>query len=94
MQLERISLEQLVGELEELPSDWTDEKALALVAHVKISLGRLRALDRPLTEQDLADELRDDVRFLEICRLFLGKGQEPAAHVIGEALVKHVWETE
>jgi hypothetical protein len=86
MQLEKISLEELVDELEELPSDWMDEKALALVAHIKISLGRLRVLDRPLTEQDLADELRDDARFLEICRLFLGKGQEPAAHVISDAL--------
>jgi hypothetical protein len=86
MQLDKVTLEELLDELEELPSDWMDEKAQALVAHIKISLGRLRELDRPVTALDLADELRDDARFLEICRLLLGKGQEPAAHVICDAL--------
>ena len=64
MQLDKITLEELLGELEELPSDWMDEKAVALVAHIKLSLGRLRALDRPVTAQDLADELKEDAQFL------------------------------
>lgn len=86
MQLDKVTLEELLGELGELPSEWMDEKAQALVAHIRVSLGRLRALGRAVTEQDLAEELRVDPRFLDICRLFLGKGQEPAAHLICEAL--------
>lgn len=86
MQLDKITLEDLLLELEELPSEWMDEKAQALVAHIQISLARLRALDRVVTKGDLAEELRQDARFLDICRLLLGKGQEPAAHMMCEAL--------
>jgi len=39
-----------------------------------------------VTVQDLADELKEDAQFLDVCRLFLGMGQEPAAHVISGAL--------
>lgn len=49
MQLEKITLEELLGELEELPSDWMDEKAQALVAHIRVSLGRLPIGSSPRT---------------------------------------------
>jgi hypothetical protein len=39
-----------------------------------------------VTRQDLADELREDARFLDVCRLFLGTGQEPAAHMLSDAI--------
>jgi hypothetical protein len=86
MQLRKVTLEEILGEIEELPSDWMDEKARALESLIKLSLGRLRGLNRPVMADDLLAELRTDPRFLEICRLFLGKGQEPAAHVFCEAL--------
>lgn len=86
MQLDKVGLDRLLAELGELPSHWMDEKAQALVAHLKLSVGRLRALGRPVVSQDLADELREDQRFLDICRLFLGKGQEPAAHMLSDAI--------
>jgi hypothetical protein len=86
MQLDKVSLDTLLGELEELPAGWLDEKAQALVAHVKVSVGRLRALSRPVTRKDLAHELREDPRFLDVCRLFLGDGQETAAHKLNDAI--------
>jgi len=86
MQFDKVSLDDLLVELEELPADWLDEKAQALLAHLKVSVGRLRDLGRAATRQDLADELRDDSRFLDVCRLFLGTGQETAAHMLSDAI--------
>lgn len=86
MQLDKVTLEELLAELGELPAEWLDEKAEALVAYIKSSLGRLRALRRVVREQDIAQELREDPRFLDVCRLLLGKGQEPAAHLLCDAL--------
>jgi hypothetical protein len=86
MQLDEIRLDDLLAELEELPADWMDDRAVALVAHIKVALGRMRSLGRPPTRQELADELQEDVRFLDVCRLLLAKGQEPAAHLLSDHL--------
>jgi hypothetical protein len=86
MHFEPIALETLLDELVELPSDWMDDVAAALVAHVKLSVERLRALARPITTADLAAELRDKREFLDVCRLFLGMGQESVAHMLSAEL--------
>jgi len=82
MQFDKISLDDLVGELAELPSDWMDDQARELVVHIRQSVEELRLLGRPIQAADLADALRDDVQFLDVCRLFLGKSQEQAAHLL------------
>lgn len=90
MQLSKISLDDLLGELVELPADWMDEVAAGLVAHVKLSLERLRGLGRPVTAADLAAELREKREFLDVCRLFMGQGQETVAHLLSDQLGKHM----
>src|SRR5512138_2798490 len=86
MHFEPIALSTLLDEFVELPSDWMDDVAAALVAHVKLSVKRLRALHRPITTSDLAAELRDKREFLDVCRLFLGMGQESVAHMLSAEL--------
>ena len=70
MKFERVTVPQLLAEFVELKSDWKDETARQLVDYI----GRCLR------------ELSEDVRFLDLCRLFLGIGQDPAAHRICAAL--------
>src|SRR5207245_11199998 len=47
---------------------------------------QLRRLKRAPNRRDLEEALDADSAFLDICRLFLGVGQEPAAHMICDQL--------
>lgn len=82
MQLEKITLEGLLGELTELPADWMDNLARELVIRLKVSVAHLRALKRPVTSSDVADQLRESPTFLDVTRLFLVQGQETVAHTL------------
>jgi hypothetical protein len=86
VKFEKIELDTVLAELCELPSDWMDDAARELVGVVKESVGGLRKLRRPITRDDLATRLRNDPRFLDVCRLFLGKGQETVAHELSAQL--------
>lgn len=86
MRFDKITLDELLAELGELPSDWLDEKARDLVAYVQRSVEHLRALGRPVTSDDLTEALEEKPEFLDVCRLFLGKGQESVAHMLGDHL--------
>lgn len=82
MQLDKVTLDQLLGELSELPADWKDKAARELLEQLPASVGSLRDLGRPPTAADLAGCLRESPLFLDIARLFLGKGQETVAHML------------
>jgi hypothetical protein len=82
MHFDKVALDELLAELSELPAEWMDEQAAALVTHIKLSVDALRALGRPVTTDDLAAALREKPEFLDVCRLFLGKGQESVAHML------------
>lgn len=86
MQLGKVTLDQLLAELTELPAEWMDDLARDLVEEVRVSVGRLRSLGRGVTEHDLANELEENEQFLDVARLFLGRGQEPTAHMLCAAL--------
>lgn len=86
MHFEKVRLEVLLGELAELPSDWMDAQAAELVEQMRISVETLRRLGRSVTTDDLTAALRETPEFLDVCRLFLGKGQEPVAHMLSDQL--------
>lgn len=86
MQFQKITLEDLLSELTELPAEWMDDLARELLVELRLSVGALRKLGRPVTRQDLADRLRASATFVDVARLFLGKGQEPVAHMLCAAL--------
>lgn len=86
MRFEPVSLDELLGELSELPSDWMDERASGVVAEVKVSLQELRKTASPVGREDLARLLDDNPEFLDVCRLFFGKSQESVAHELSEKL--------
>src|SRR5581483_7187414 len=46
----------------------------------------LRNLKQKPTAKDLEYMFREDPNMLDVCRLFIGKGQEPVAHMICEKL--------
>lgn len=82
MKFQKIGLDELLGELGELPAEWMDPQAREVVAEVRSATQSLRELKRPISESDLASLLKEDPNFLDVCRLFLGKGQEPVAHLL------------
>jgi hypothetical protein len=82
MQFQNITLEDLLGELAELPADWMDDFAKEVVVQLRISVGALRGLGRPTSAEDLADQLRESDKFLDVARLFLGQSQESVAHTL------------
>jgi hypothetical protein len=86
MKLMKISLEQLLGELSELPSDWVDDAARDLIQCIHRSVQRLRRLKRIPTQEDLEEAFESEPAFLDVCRLFLDKGQESVAHMICDIL--------
>ena len=86
MNFEKIDVDRLLNELTELQSDWMDETASQLTNYIKTAVQHLRDLKKAPTEIDLEKALEMDGRFLDVCRLFLGKGQEPVAHMICDSL--------
>ncbi len=82
MQFQKVTLEKLLSELTELPAEWMDELAQKVVDQLRLSVGALRNLDRPVSASDLAEQLQESDTFLDVARLFLGKGQEPVAHML------------
>ena len=86
MQFEKLSLQDLLSELGELPSHWMDDVARDLVSRIGSTVGHLRGLGRPVNTGDLSSLLAEDPSFLDVCRLFLGKGQEPVAHLLCDEL--------
>lgn len=86
MHFDKVRLDVLLGELAELPSDWMDTQAADLVVQLRASVETLRRLRRPVTTEDLTAAMRDSPEFLDVCRLFLGKGQESVAHMLSEQL--------
>lgn len=86
MQFDKVTLEELLGELTELPAGWMDDLAHQLVGELRVAVTKLRELGRPVSRADLAAQLRENETFLDVARLFLGKGQEPVAHMVCEQL--------
>jgi hypothetical protein len=82
----KVTLEGLLSQFAELPADWRDAAARELLDSIEVSVRALRALRRPPTTEDLEAFLRADPGFLDTCRLLLGLGQEPAAHVLSAEL--------
>lgn len=86
MKFPKLDLETVLGELTELPSDWIDDKGRALLDEIRRSVEELRKLTVKPTVAVLEAVLRENAAFLDVCRLFLGKGQEPVAHMLCEQL--------
>ena len=86
MRFPKLTLQQVLATLQELPADWQDDVARQLVGQVEGSLAYLRELGRHPNVKDLEEALTRYPGFLDVCRLFLGKGQEPAAHLLCDRL--------
>ncbi|MBN1909558.1 MAG: hypothetical protein JW818_07465 [Pirellulales bacterium] len=86
MEFTKLNLHGMLDELVELPSDWMDEAAHALVGQIRASISHFRQLGRSLTTEDLEAALAETPTFLDVCRLFIGQGQEPVAHMICDQL--------
>ncbi|HEY3836983.1 MAG TPA: DpnII family type II restriction endonuclease [Bryobacteraceae bacterium] len=82
MKFQQMHLAPLLAEFAELPAGDTDEISARVVAAIPPCLERLRALTHPLTAGDLEQEFRANPVFLDVCRLFIGRAQEPVAHEI------------
>jgi hypothetical protein len=82
VKFERVQLATLLTELSELTADWADEAAREMLIGINATVSHLRGLRRRPTLQDLETMFRDDANMLDVCRLFIGKGQEPVAHTV------------
>jgi hypothetical protein len=88
MRFEKISLEQLLAEITEIPAGWLDERGQAVLLSIKECLAELQAMSGPIGRQEIAQELAKDRNFLDICRLFLGMSQDLLTNAISEGLAK------
>ena len=86
MEFTRVTLDDILGELRELPSDWMDDTARIFVPVLRRAVGELRVFQQPMSPRALADYLSRNPSFLDVCRLFLGAGQETVAHMLAEEL--------
>ena len=84
MKLTKITLGEILLELEELPSSWMDETARELVESIDETLICLGS--KKPTRDDLKLEFLRQPNFLDVCRLFFGHSQETVAHMICERL--------
>lgn len=82
MKFTPVHLATLLAEIAELPEGGTDELSAQVVAAIPECLERLRERTQPLTARDLEHEFRTNPIFLDVCRLFIGRAQEPVAHEI------------
>ncbi len=82
MKFTPVHLATVLAEIEELPEGGVDEVSTQVVAAIPPCLERLRAHLQPLTAGDLEQEFRANPVFLDVCRLFIGRAQEPVAHEI------------
>jgi hypothetical protein len=86
MRFEQVSLDLLLAELSDLPSEWLDGESRHLIAEIPAIVDRLRAFGPEVSAEDLAQVLREQPLALDVCRLLTGRGQEPMAHDICDAL--------
>ena len=82
MEFAKLAIESIIHDIAELPGDWMDDKARALVEEIQSSVQRGSALRRGPTVGDLEVALKERRGFLDVCRLLLGVGQEPAGHLL------------
>ena len=82
MKFTQVHLASLLAEIAELPEGGTDELSAQVVAAIPPCMERLRAMTQPVSAVDLEQEFRTNPVFLDICRLFIGRAQEPVAHEI------------
>ena len=81
-----LNIETVLSQLEELPADWMDETGRTFLEQVPVCVKHLRELGRTPTLKDVEECLQEHAAFLDICRLFLGKGQEPTGHMLCDEL--------
>ncbi|HEX6095211.1 MAG TPA: DpnII family type II restriction endonuclease [Thermoanaerobaculia bacterium] len=86
MRFAKISLDLLLSELGDLPSEWMDEEARRLVHAIPALLGRIRTKGPQLDATALADLIREEPLALDVLRLIAAEGQEPMAHRICDAV--------
>ena len=82
MKFTPVHLAPLLAEIAELPEGGVDPVSTQVVAAIPPCLERLRQRIQPLTAGDLEEEFRHNAVFLDVCRLFIGRAQEPVAHEI------------
>lgn len=82
MKFTPVHLATVLAEIAELPEGGTDQLSALVVAAIPECLARLRLRPQPLTAVDLELEFRSNPVFLDVCRLFIGRAQEPVAHEI------------
>lgn len=80
MKLTKVTLGEILLELEELPSSWMDETARELVESIDETIASLG--NKIPDQEDLRLEFLRQPNFLDICRLFFGHSQETVAHMI------------
>jgi len=88
MKFEKVSLQQLLAEITEIPAGWLDERGQAVLISIKECVGELQAMGGPVGQPELARELAKDRNFLDVCRLFLGMSQDLLTNSISDKLAK------
>ncbi len=87
MQFTHVSLEQILGEISELPAGWLDDSGLEVLHAVQVGLDRLQETDPAQISLDVVrDCLRTIPRFLDVCRLVMSLSQDALTTVISEQL--------
>ncbi len=86
MKFKKVDLETLLSEVRELPADWLDDLGRELVKSVSSSVKHLRIVRDNLEINYVANLLRKDPLFIDVCRLFFGEGQETVAHKMADQL--------
>lgn len=82
----RITLDQLLAEIQELPSETSDEKTREVTAQIPLIARKLATRGESPTAADLAAVIRDFSRGIDVIRLFTGDSQDAAAHRFCAAL--------
>lgn len=86
MKFPQVDLEVLSNSLIELPSTWMDDTAIQLLEEIELEVPYLRSLGRPMNSKELEVRLSENPVFVDLCRLFLGEGQDPVANKLREPL--------
>ena len=87
MDFKKLSLDQLMGELQALPSEWQDAKGQEIVDSLDACLASITDWPSPTELTHLEHSLLELPDFLDTCRLFLSMSQDVMANNLSESLL-------
>lgn len=87
MEFQKLSLDQLIGEIQALPSEWQDVKGEGIVNSLDLCLSSIQAWPHPTRRKHLEQSLKEIPEFLDTCRLFLSMSQDVISNNLSECLL-------